>query len=115
LKTLALAVFLIALSWCLPPAAIAAGAAAPEERGLLLTREHGCTTCHAASGRRVGPGFAQIAARYRGDPEAAARLPVKIREGGVGTWGRTIMPRQPRVSEADAKVLAEWVLSRPGG
>lgn len=86
-----------------------------DARGLALTKERGCTACHAPSGTRVGPGFAQIAARYRNDPGADERLPQKIRNGGVGTWGRIIMPRQTQVTEAEAKVLAAWVLSRPGG
>ena len=37
----------------------------------------------------------------------------KIRSGGVGVWGRLIMPRQPQVTEADAALLAKWVLSQP--
>ena len=85
-----------------------------DARGLALTKERGCTACHAPDGKRVGPGFAQIAARYRADPEADARIPQKIRNGSVGTWGRVIMPRQGRVTEAEAKVLGTWVLSRPG-
>lgn len=105
------------------PAATSAAAAAatpvkrpttPEldARGLALTKERGCTACHAPDGKRVGPGFAQIAARYRADPEADERIPQKIRNGSVGTWGRVIMPRQGQVTEAEAKVLGAWVLSR---
>lgn len=51
--------------------------------------------------------------RYRGDAGAAQRLAGKIRHGSVGTWGRVIMPRQPRLSDADAQLLARWVLSQP--
>ena len=83
-----------------------------DARGLALTKERGCTACHAPDGKRVGPGFAQIAARYRADPEADERIPQKIRNGSVGTWGRVIMPRQGQVTEAEAKVLGAWVLSR---
>lgn len=83
-----------------------------DARGLALTKERGCTACHAPDGKRVGPGFAQIAARYRADPEADERIPQKIRNGSVGTWGRVIMPRQAQVTEAEAKVLGAWVLSR---
>ena len=83
-----------------------------DARGLALTRERGCTACHAPDGKRVGPGFAQIAARYRADPEADARIPQKIRNGSVGTWGRVIMPRQGQVTEAETKILGQWILSR---
>ena len=85
-----------------------------DARGQALSRERGCTACHAPDGKRVGPGFAQIAARYRVDPEADERIPQKIRNGSVGTWGRIIMPRQTQVTEAEAKLLGAWVLSRPG-
>ena len=103
------------------PAAGSAAAATPvrrpttpelDARGLALTKERGCTACHATDGKRVGPGFAQIAARYRADPEADARIPQKIRNGSVGTGGRVIMPRQGQVTEEEAKVLGAWVLSR---
>lgn len=77
-----------------------------------LARKNGCLSCHGLVHKQVGPGFAQIAERYRGDSDAPARLTDKIREGSVGTWGRVIMPRQAHVSEADARALAQWVLSR---
>ena len=77
-----------------------------------LARRNACMACHGLVHKQVGPGFAQIAERYRNDPEAAARLAGKIRHGSVGTWGRVIMPRQTQVSEADAQALAQWVLSQ---
>ena len=84
-------------------------AASPQE----LARDHGCLSCHGLVRKQVGPGCAQIAVRYRGDGEAATRLAGKIRSGGVGTWGRISMPRQPYVSGADAQALAGWILSQP--
>jgi cytochrome c len=63
--------------------------------------------------KQVGPGFAQIAERYRKEPVPPEQLAAKIRNGSVGTWGRVIMPRQRQVSEADAQALALWVLSQP--
>ncbi|WP_432725700.1 c-type cytochrome [Variovorax sp. W6] len=78
-----------------------------------LARRNACMACHGLVHKQVGPGFAQIAERYRGDGEAAARLAGKIRNGSVGVWGRVIMPRQTQVSEADAQVLAQWILSQP--
>ena len=77
-----------------------------------VARERGCLTCHGMVRKQVGPGFAQIAERYRGDDAAAARLAGKIRQGAVGAWGRVIMPRQPKVSEAEAQLLAAWVLAQ---
>ncbi|MET3495018.1 cytochrome c [Variovorax boronicumulans] len=78
-----------------------------------LLRKNGCIACHGLVHKQVGPGFAQIADRYRNDAGAAPRMAEKIRNGSVGSWGRVIMPRQSLVSEADSKVLATWVLSQP--
>jgi cytochrome c len=86
---------------------------APPASVMDLLRKNGCMACHGLVHKQVGPGFAQIADRYRNDPEAPPRLAEKIRNGSVGTWGRVIMPRQSLVSEADARVLASWVLSQP--
>ena len=70
-------------------------------------------TCHGIAHKQVGPGFAQVAERYRQDPTAPARLASRIQTGSVGQWGRVVMPRQAQVSEAEARVLAEWVLGQP--
>ena len=78
-----------------------------------LARKNGCMACHGLVHKQVGPGFAQIADRYRGDAQAPSRLAGKIRNGSVGTWGRVIMPQQTPVSEAESQALAAWVLSQP--
>ncbi len=78
-----------------------------------LVRKNGCMACHGMVHKQVGPGFAQVAERYRDDAEAPTRLVGKILHGSVGTWGRVIMPQQSLVTEADAQLLARWVLSQP--
>jgi cytochrome c len=88
-------------------------AAAPADQALALARANGCMACHGLVHKQVGPGFAQVAARYRDDPAALSRLAGRIRSGSVGTWGRVIMPRQSGVDEAQATLLADWVLSQP--
>jgi cytochrome c len=103
------------LAWLAVSLAPSAGFAAPDDgrQAQALTNERGCVACHAMVRKRVGPGFGEIAARYRNDPSAPARIAGKIQSGSVGTWGRTIMPRQPGVTDAEAKVLAGWILSQP--
>ncbi|WP_099796684.1 c-type cytochrome [Variovorax sp. 54] len=94
--------------------AASSGAAAqqPQPSPVDLARKNACMACHGLVHKQVGPGFAQIADRYRNDATAPARLADKIRNGSVGTWGRVIMPRQSLVSEAEAQVLARWVLAQ---
>jgi len=77
-----------------------------------LIQDRGCLACHGLVHKQVGPGFAQVAARYRDDPAAADYLAGRIRNGAVGNWGRLVMPRQAGVGEADALMLARWVLTR---
>ena len=94
------------------PAAAQAAPATPPAVQALVGR-YSCLTCHGMVHKQVGPGFAQIADRYRNDAAAPARLADKIRNGGVGEWGRVIMPRQPHMAEAESQMLASWVLSQP--
>ena len=99
------------------PAAGASGAAvAPQTTSLAgqaLVEASDCLRCHGMDRRYVGPAFRQIAARYQDRPDAATYLARKIREGSVGEWGRTVMPRHPQVTEVQAKAMAIWVLGSP--
>jgi cytochrome c len=79
---------------------------------MRLSRARGCMACHGMLHKQVGPGFAQIGERYKDDASASARLANKIRAGSVGAWGRVIMPQQTQVTEAEARLLAEWVLAQ---
>ena len=81
--------------------------------GRALVESSDCLRCHGMDRRYVGPSFRQIAARYQDRPDAAAYLARKIREGSVGEWGRTVMPRHPQVTEVQAQAMAFWVLSLP--
>jgi cytochrome c len=98
---------LVAASLLLP-GVVQAGTAADVQP---LADKNGCFACHGMQTKLVGPGFAEVAARYKGDSEAAERLGKKIREGGKGVWGPVPMPAHGNLGEADARKLAEWVLS----
>ncbi|CAG2127333.1 Cytochrome c-552 [Cupriavidus yeoncheonensis] len=76
-----------------------------------LADKNGCFACHGMQSKVVGPGFAEVAAKYKGDGQAAERLGRKIRDGGKGVWGPVPMPSHGNLGEADARKLAEWVLS----
>lgn len=97
----------------LAASAVTQAAGGPHDDALRLSANYGCMACHDMVRKQVGPGFAQIAARYQGDAAAPARLAGKIRGGGVGEWGRVIMPRQPKMTVAESETLARWVLAQP--
>ena len=77
-----------------------------------LATAKNCLACHNIDRKVVGPAYKDVAAKYRGDKAAPARLVAKIMEGGGGVWGVVKMPSNPQVSEAEAKKLVAWVLSQ---
>ena len=85
---------------------LAAGGDDPVQK---LLASSGCTGCHAPDSRVVGPSFKEIAARYK--PEERERLAMKVRQGSQGAWGNVPMPPNA-VSDADARALVDWILSR---
>ena len=77
-----------------------------------LAKQKNCLACHATDKKLVGPSYKDVAAKYKGDKDAAAKLAKKIREGGVGVWGQVPMPANPQDNEQEAASLAKWVLSQ---
>lgn len=104
-----------------PPAKVEAAPAAatkpeakailPEADALALAKKSGCLVCHAVDRKVVGPAWKDVAAKYRGDAGAEARLMDKVAKGGGGVWGNMAMPANPKVSEADRQALVRFVLS----
>jgi len=88
----------------------AASRADEDLNGLALARARQCLACHQIDEKRVGPPFASIRARFRGDLAAVPYLAQSIRQGGRGRWGVIPMPSQPQVSPAEAAQLARWIL-----
>ena len=84
-----------------------AGASLANEQ---LAKQKGCMACHDLKAKKVGPSYADVAKKYAGRADAVDYLAGKIKKGGVGVWGSVPMPPQ-NVSDAEAKQLAQWVLS----
>lgn len=78
---------------------------------LALAQKHACMTCHAVDKKLVGPAFKDVAAKYKGDKTAEAKLIEKVKKGGSGVWGAIPMPPNAQVSDADVKTMVTWVLS----
>ncbi len=76
-----------------------------------LARKHDCLGCHAAKVKLVGPAYKDVATKYAGQDDAVVQLTQSIRNGSVGKWGDLPMPAHPKISAADIKKLASWVLS----
>ncbi|HET9643471.1 MAG TPA: c-type cytochrome [Burkholderiaceae bacterium] len=89
----------------------AALAATPAFAQLELAQKKNCLACHAVDKKIVGPAYKDVAAKYAGQKDAADKLAEKILKGGAGVWGPVPMPANTQVSAAEAKQLAQWVLS----
>ena len=76
-----------------------------------LVLKKNCLACHQVDKRKYGPNFKEVAAKYADKKNAADILAKKIRSGGTGVWGPDVMPPQPQVSPAEARTLAQYVLS----
>lgn len=92
------------------PAAAPAAADRTRSNVLALAQQNACLGCHGLKDKVVGPGFAQIAAKYKGDAKAAAALAARIKSGGSGVWGPVPMPPQSQLKDADLQALAGWIL-----
>jgi S-disulfanyl-L-cysteine oxidoreductase SoxD len=92
--------------------ATGATAAAPTDAApsaAALAQKYTCVACHGMESKIVGPGFREVSAKYAGTADAAAYLAGKIKAGSAGVWGNVPMPPQ-QVSEAEAKLLAQWLV-----
>lgn len=76
-----------------------------------IAQKNACMGCHAVDKKLVGPSYQDVAAKYKGNKSAAATLVAKVKAGGSGVWGPVPMPANPGLSDADAKVVIDWVLA----
>ena len=85
--------------------------AAPAMADEAMAKANNCMACHAVDKKLVGPSYKDVAKKHGNDASKADMLAAKIIKGGSGVYGAIPMPANPKVSEADAKKLATWVLS----
>ncbi|MGI8896165.1 MAG: c-type cytochrome [Casimicrobiaceae bacterium] len=86
-------------------------AAVPVKGGAELAKAAACMACHGIEQKIVGPGFREIAAKYRGAAGAELNLAEKVKMGSVGVWGASSMPAQPQVKPADTRTIVQWILA----
>ena len=93
-------------------ATLATGAyAADAKAGEALAKASGCLACHTVDKKLIGPGYKEIADRYRKDKGAEAMLVKKVKEGGKGVWGDIPMAPNAHVKDEDIKTMVQWILS----
>ncbi|HQO15997.1 MAG TPA: c-type cytochrome [Methylotenera sp.] len=77
-----------------------------------LAQKSGCLACHSIDKKVLGPSYKDVAAKYKGDKTAEAKLIEKVKKGGSGTWGPMPMPaNSPQVKDEDIKTIVQWILA----
>jgi cytochrome c len=78
----------------------------------VLAQKSGCLACHAIDKKVLGPALKDVAAKYKGDATAEAKLVAKVKKGGSGVWGPMPMPaNSPQVKDEDIKSIVQWILT----
>ena len=90
------------------PAATTKPAANP---AMEMATKNGCMACHGVNNKIVGPGYNEVLARYKDQPDAEDRLVAKVKAGGQGVWGAVPMPPNGHLKDEDLKTLVKWILS----
>jgi sulfite dehydrogenase len=75
-----------------------------------IATKYGCLGCHNPAVKLVGPAYRDIAAKYKTDPAALAKIDEQIHKGGSGKWGPIIMPPFPQITAGETRILADWIL-----
>jgi cytochrome c551/c552/cytochrome b subunit of formate dehydrogenase len=72
-----------------------------------LLEAKGCLGCHALDTRVVGPAFQEVAQKYAGERDAAAKLFAKLKDGKDH-------PVKAQASDAEIKSMVQYVLAARG-
>jgi cytochrome c len=92
-------------------AALVLGMSGVASADQALAQKNACMSCHGVDKKIVGPAFKEIAAKYKNDKGAAAKLAMTVKKGGKGNWGQVPMPPNPQVKEEDLNKIVAWILS----
>jgi len=98
----------------LAPAAYAVDA----DAALALARQNNCLKCHAIDKDKDGPAYKKVAEKYKGKPNAEARLIEHITSGEKAKFPdgheeeHKIVKTNPPKDMAQVKNLVQWILSQ---
>ena len=99
-----------------PPTSPGAAATPPASGASVnvqaLLASNACLSCHGLTQKIVGPGYHDVAEKYKADPQAQSKLEASIRGGSVGKWGSVPMPPFAALKPEEVKALAAFVLKQ---
>jgi cytochrome c551/c552 len=77
-----------------------------------LLASNACLSCHGLTQKIVGPGYHDVAEKYKAEPQAQSKLEASIRGGSAGKWGSVAMPPFAALKPEEVKALAAFVLKQ---
>ena len=110
---------LLGLLLCMTGLMWPAGVLAVDETAARdLAQSSGCFKCHGVDKKKDGPAFRDSAAKYKGDPNAEAKLIYHVTSGekvkfddGHEEEHKKVKTKDP----AETRNLVDWILALPGG
>ena len=97
-------------------AASSAASAADEAVARTLARQSNCFKCHSVDKKKDGPAWREVAAKYKGKPDAEATLTRHITSGEKVKFEDGHEEDHAVVKSKDPKEisnLVQWILSLP--
>jgi cytochrome c len=94
---------------------ITAQAAPDEAAATQLAKDSGCTKCHAVDKSKKGPSFQKTAAKYKGKPDAEAKLIQMVTTSPKVKFDDGTEEEHGAVKTKDAaavKNLVQWILAQ---
>lgn len=80
-----------------------------------LARQNNCFKCHSVEKKKDGPSYKDVAAKYKGKPDAEARLVIHITTGEKAKFPDGHEEDHKIIKskdEAEIKNLVNWILTR---
>jgi len=95
-------------------AAFNAQAAVDADAAEALAKKSKCFTCHSVDKKKDGPAYKDVAAKYKGKPDAEQKLFIHLTTNPkVKVDGKEESHESPKTkNEAEIRNLIGWILSR---
>ena len=80
-------------------------------KGKSLINNSDCLSCHRMDIRSIGPSYMEVAERYKNDKMGQEVIAQRIINGSVGIWGEHAMSAHPDLSEQEATLIIDYIMS----
>ena len=83
-----------------------------------LVETNKCTKCHTVDRKKDGPAYRDIAAKYRGESDAAAKITHHLTSGEPVKFPDGHKEKHKKVKSddpAEVQNLVAWIMALPGG